>query len=142
MMTKKQVATLLFLMMMMVALTGLVNAQTSTIIKAKLPFDFVESGRTMPAGECVVAVVVRNGRTVLSIGSGNQHVYEFPDADESMNASRETALVFHQYGDRYFLAGIKRNGKIGYHLPTSRLESELQARNVPEQAFTLLASTK
>jgi hypothetical protein len=141
MMTKKQAVTLLFLLMT-VALTGLVNAQTSTMIKAQVPFEFVENGKTMPAGECIVAVVVSNGRTVLSIRSGNQHVYEFPDADESMNASRETALVFHQYGGQYFLAGIKRDGKIGYHLPISRLESELQARNVPEQAFTLLASAK
>ena len=140
MMTKKQAATLLFLMM--VALTGLGNAQTSTIIKAKVPFEFVENGKTMPAGECIVAVVVSNGRTVLSIGSGNQHVYEFSDLDESMNASGRTVLVFHQYGDRYFLAGIKRDGKTGYHLPMSRLESELQARNAPEQAITLLASAK
>ncbi|MFZ1053035.1 MAG: hypothetical protein WBP65_14855 [Candidatus Sulfotelmatobacter sp.] len=140
MMMKKQAATLLILML--VGLTGLVNAQTSTMIKAQVPFEFVANGKTMPAGECIIAVVVSNGRTVLSISGGKQHIYALPNADESPNASKETALVFHQFGDRYFLAGIKREGRIGYQLPASRLEGELQARNVAEQVFTLLASAK
>jgi len=137
--TKKHAATLLILMV--VGLTGLANAQMSTTIKAQVPFEFVVNGKTMPAGECIIEVDV-NGRTLLSIRSAKQHAYAFPITAESPNASQETALVFHQYGDRYFLAGVKREGKIGYQLPTSRLEGELQARNVTEQVFTLLASAK
>ena len=139
MMTKKHAATLLILML--VGLTGLVNAQMSTTFKAQVPFDFVANGETMQAGESIITVL-DTGRTVLSVSSGKQHAYAFSIADESPNASKETALVFHQYGDRYFLAGIKREGRIGYQLPASRLEGELQARNVPEQVFTLLASAK
>jgi hypothetical protein len=139
MMTKKHAATLLILVL--VGLTGLVNAQMSTMIKAQVPFEFVANGKTMPAGECIIAVM-GTGRTVLSISSGKQHDYALPNADESPNASKETALVFHRYGDRYFLAGIKREGRIGYQLPASKLEGELQARNVAEEVFTLLASAK
>jgi hypothetical protein len=134
---KKHAATLLILMV--AGLTGLANAQMSTMFRAPVPFEFVANSKTMPAGECIIQVV-GYGRARLSISSGKQHAYAFSIAAESPNASNETALVFHQYGDRYFLAGIKREGRIGYQLPASRLEGELQARNVAEQVFTLLAS--
>jgi len=140
MMTKKHAATLLILML--VGLTGLVNAQMSTALKAEVPFEFVANGKTMPSGECKVDVVVSNGQTLLSISSGKQHIFAFPIPDESPKASKQTALVFHRYGDRYFLAGLKHEGGIGYELPASRPEHELLARNVPWQVFTLLASAK
>jgi hypothetical protein len=136
---KKYIATLLILMV--VGLMGLANAQMSTMVKAQVPFEFVANGKAMPADECTIQIMV-DGRTALSISCGKQHIYAFPIADEPPNASKETALVFHQYGDRYFLASIKRAGRIGYQLPTSKREGELQARNVPERAFTLLAFTK
>ena len=137
---KKHAATLLILMV--VGFTGLAKAQMSSVIKAEVPFEFVANGQTMPAGECIIAVVVSNGTTVLSVGSGKQHVQAFPTRDELPNASKETALVFHQYGDRYFLAGIKRAGATGYGLPASRQEGELRAQNVSEKVFTLLASAR
>lgn len=129
------------LLMTLVGFTGLLNAQTSTTIKTQVPFAFVSNGKTMPAGECTIAVDV-NGRTVLSISSGERHTYALPIADESSNARKKTALVFHRYGDRYFLTGIQREKGIGYQLPVSRLERELQARNIPWQVFALLASAK
>jgi hypothetical protein len=137
--TKKHNATLLILML--VGLTGLVQAQMSTRFKAQVPFAFVANGKTMPAGECKIAFDV-NGRTVLSISSGKQHVFAVPIADVSPNARKKTALVFHRYGDQYFLTSIKREGGTGYQLPPSRLERELQAGNVAEEVFTLLASVE
>lgn len=137
--TKKHNATLLILML--VGLTGLVQAQMSTLFKAQVPFDFVANGKTMPAGECTIAVDV-NGRTLLSISSGEQHAIAFPIADESPRARKKTALVFHHYGNRYFLVAIEHEGGTGYQLPASRSERELLARNVPWQVFTLLASAK
>src|SRR5215472_3715364 len=109
------------------------------MIKAQVPFQFVANGKTMPAGECIVAVVVSNGRQ-WSRSAAGQHVYALPNADESPNASKETALVFQEHGDRYFLAGIKHEGGVGYELPASRLEGELRTRNAAGEVFTLLAS--
>ena len=129
------------LLMTLVGLTGLLNAQTSTTVKAQVPFAFVAAGKTMPAGECTITISV-NGRTLLSISCGKQHAYALPLAGRSLNARHQTALVFHQYGDRYFLTGIKRGNGIGYQMPASARERELQARNLPWQAFTLLASAK
>lgn len=129
------------LILTLVGLTGLLNAQKSATVKAQVPFDFIANGQRMPAGECTIDVEL-NGRALLSISSGNQHNFAFPVDDESASAKKETALVFHHYGNRYFLVAIKREGKTGYQLPTGRLERELQARNVPGQEFTLLASVQ
>ena len=129
------------LLMTLVGLAGLLNAQGPTTVEAQIPFTFVANGTTMPAGECTIAVVV-NGRTLLSISSGEHHAYAFPIADQSSNTRKKNVLVFHQYGDRYFLTGIKRENGSGYQLPVSKLERELQAQNVPWQVFTLLASAK
>jgi hypothetical protein len=137
--TKKHTATLL--MLMFVGLTGLAHAQMDTSIKAQVPFNFVANGKTMLSGECTIQIMV-NGRTALSISSGNQHLFAFAIADESSNPSNKAALVFHRYGDRYFLAGIKRPGEIGYELPASKLESEQRAGNIPKEVFTLLASVE
>ena len=137
--TKKHTATLLILMF--VGLTGLVHAQMYTTIKAQVPFKFVANGKTMPAGECTIQIMV-NGRTSLSISSGNQHASAFPIADESPNGSKKTALVFHRYGGRYFLTRIERAGRTGYEFPASKLESELRAGNMAEEVFTLLASAE
>ena len=137
--TKKHTATLLILMF--VGLTGLVQAQMSTRFNAQVPFAFVANGKTMPAGECIIAFDV-NGRTLLWIRSGEQQVFTVPIADVSPNARKKTALVFHRYGGQYFLTSINREGGTGYQLPPSRLERELKARNIPWQVFTLLASAK
>ncbi len=128
------------LLMALVGLTGLLNAQSATIT-ARVPFDFIANGNTLPAGECTIAIEV-NGRALLLMSSGNQHNFAFSIDDESASSKRENALVFHRYGDRYFLVAIKREGKTGYKLPASKLERELQARNLPSEVLTLLASAK
>lgn len=124
-----------------VALVGLGHAQMDTTIEAQVPFSFVANGTTMPAGECIVKIMV-NGRTALSISCGTQHAFAFPIADVSASAQNKTGLVFHQYGDHFFLTSIKRQGEAGYQLRTGSVERGLQARNVPWQVFTLLASAK
>lgn len=129
------------LLMTLVGLTGLLNAQSSARITAQVPFDFVAYGKAMPAGQCNITVDL-NGRPMLSITSGKQHTFAFPVMDLSAASRRETALIFHHYGNNYFLAEIKRSGRASYQLPAGKLERELQARNIPMHEFTLLASAK
>ncbi len=136
--TKKHAATLLILMM--VALTGLANAQT-VMLKAEVPFDFVVNGTTIPAGQCLIQSL-DNVRTVLSISNGNQHGWVLPIGDQSSKVGKKTSLVFHRYGNRYFLAAINRAGKGGYELPATKLEEELRAQNIHQEVFTLVASAR
>lgn len=136
----KKHATTLFVVML-IALPGLLSAQTNSVIKAQVPFEFVANGVTMPAGSYSITIS-GDGQKILGITNGDQHVYAIPNATESLNASDATSLVFHRYDDRYFLAGIKIQGwNRGYALPAGRVEGELQASNAPEGDVILLASS-
>lgn len=128
------------LILTMVALTGLASAQR--MITAQVPFDFVANGKTMPAGECKIEVQ-GNGQTALWISSGGQHTFALPQDSVLSKASGQTSLVFHRYGDRYFLAAIQREGRAeGYVIPMGKVESELRAQNVTERDMTLIASAE
>jgi len=128
------------LILMLAALTGLASAQTK--ITAEVPFDYVVNGKTMLAGECTIKAE-GDGQTVLWITSENARMAVLPNATQSSKASDTTKLVFHKYGDRYFLSSIEREGQNrGYELPASKLEAELRAQNVAENDIVLLASAE
>jgi len=136
---KKQATTVLILML--AALTGLVNAQAvRPRIVANVPFEFIANGKTMPAGKCTITAL-GDGMTILSIRSGNENLLAVPQDTESRHASEKTTLVFHRYGDLYFLASISRQGQTrGYELPVQKIEAELRAQNIAEKDMLLLAS--
>lgn len=112
-------------------------------IIAQVPFEFRVGDKIFPMGECVVepalndgkAVVVRNVRankSMLSAASAKE--LAGPVADHF-------ALVFHRYGNTYFLSGIKVAGlRHMYRLPEGRAEAELRAKNVPSSEQVLLAA--
>jgi hypothetical protein len=137
---KNHAATLLILTM--AGLTGLASAQSGTTIIAQVPFNYIVNGKAMPAGESRVRVE-NNGQAYLWITSEQRSAFAMPNIDESAKPAEETSLVFHKYGDRYFLAGLKREGQNrSYELPAGSLEKELRASNIDERDVTLVASLK
>jgi hypothetical protein len=136
----KHTATMLILML--AALTGLVNAQTGTMVIAQVPVNYVANGKTMPAGEVRVKIE-NNGQLYLSITSGNQRIFALLQTTESAKAAEASNLVFHKYGNRYFLASVSQQGQnVSYQLPAVNLEKELRASNVDEKDVRLVASLK
>ncbi|HTR23134.1 MAG TPA: hypothetical protein VMI10_04075 [Terriglobales bacterium] len=123
-------------------LTGLANAQSGSTVIAEVPFNYIANGRHMPAGETRVKIE-NNGQTYLWIAAESRSAFAMPVPNDSMKPSEETKLVFHRYGDRYFLAGVQREGQTrSYELPAGSLEKELRASNVEEKDVTLVASLK
>ena len=137
---KKQAATLLILTLL--AVPGFVSAQSRQIIKAQVPFDFIVNGKSLPAGECSIEAQ-GNGQTYLLVSSGSHRTFVLPNATESSTVSAETKLVFHRYGDRYFLSSISREGNNrGYGLPAGKAEKELRAQKAAEGEVTLAAAVQ
>ena len=104
-------------------------------------FEFVVGNKVVPAGECVVKaatadikmVTIRNGEAKVALFATIQPI-------ETGKPAGHYALVFHQYGDRYFLWGMKIEGtRVMYQLPESKAEIELRAQNVPASDKILLA---
>jgi hypothetical protein len=130
----------------LVVLSGMAAAQlmSSSRIAAQVPFEFVVGNKIVPAGECVVQTATMDGKTLM-IRNADAKVSLFATASqtESKQGASHYALVFKQYGDRYFLSAIKLQGsKIAYQLPESRAEAELRAQNVSATEETLVATLK
>jgi len=110
-------------------------------IVTKVPFEFVVGNKPIPAGECVVQAATGDLKTVM-IRNGEAKVSLFStiSTTETGKPAGNYALVFHQYGDRYFLWGMKLEGtRVMYRLPESKAEIELRAQNVPATDKILLA---
>lgn len=113
-----------------------------TALRAMIPFDFSVRGRTLPAGEYEITRMA-NASDVLLISGVTKHdhaVFETEPVDASRISSR-AEIVFHRYGDKYFLSEVFGGGEqTGRELSESRQERNLKRelaasndkRNQPE----------
>ena len=104
------------------------NAQLSIPIKAKIPFDFNVGNKKLPAGEYTFSrlSVVSDSKVMLVRGVGVGVLQSTSEA-EVLRPKNESTLVFHKYGDQYFLEQIWTGGEQeGTQLPESRGERTAQ----------------
>ena len=137
----KYAMRMLAIVVTMMPLLASAQLGSSDRLVAKVPFQFRAGERLIPAGECAVQRTNMNSRTLV-IGNWGAKVGLFanPSIAEVTETSSTNAMVFHKYGDRYFLTSIKLKGsKAVYRLHESKAEAELRAQNVPASQEILLA---
>ncbi|HSE31392.1 MAG TPA: hypothetical protein VLA93_07420 [Pyrinomonadaceae bacterium] len=103
------------------------NAQ-SRRSRAEVPFEFVANNMTLPAGQYYIADL-STGREIVKIINTKQAKTVFAmTIPLSRNRDSEKAkLVFHRYGNRYFLAEIWAAGEQeGQKLRKSREEKAIE----------------
>jgi hypothetical protein len=135
-----------FVVVSLVVFSGMAVAQLigSSRIVAQVPFEFMVGNRIVPAGECDLWATTMDGRT-LTIRNTDAKVGLFATTSqvESKQPAAHYALVFKQYGNRYFLSEIKLEGsKVSYQLQESKAEAEMRAQNVSAREETLLAAKR
>jgi hypothetical protein len=119
-----------------VALVGsvllpLVHAQVNGPIQGKIPFSFYVGNKALPAGNYVVRPL-GSLHNVLAIQNAENHASALTIVPIGVQAAsaQNTKLVFHRYGNTYFLSqvwqGLGRNE--GLQLVPSKTERELAAR--------------
>lgn len=136
--TKQLLAAVVFLMPL------LASAQLShtVAITTQVPFEFAVGDRVIPAGNYIVqaansasnTLLIRHADTTLRLFSSTYvgETREAPETDE---------LVFHKYGDRYFLSAIRLEGsRVVYEIPESKEEFALRMRNESSTEETLHAN--
>lgn len=97
-------------------------------MKADVPFEFIVNGSTLPPGQYTVqSFGAMDGKTLLVRNAEmNQNATVNAIGLESKTTAKATKLVFHRYGDRYFLAQVWIAGnERGHALPKSHREAEL-----------------
>jgi hypothetical protein len=116
----------------------------SSQLDTKVPFNFLVGNRFIPAGECIVKSAGRGQATItIQNVAAKVSLFSLVTTAGAQKGSEVNALIFHRYGNDYFLAGVKlaQNGA-AYALPQGKLEAELRAQNVPETEEILLAAVK
>ena len=127
---KKQVLRVLAILslvgtLMVVGATAPAAAQTFNQIRVDIPFDFNDGARVFPSGKYTIRPIGVNGTTGISITSDDGKASEMRICfnAETTSPRNESALVFHRYGDHYFLAQIWVAGDpIGFQLPKTSVE--------------------
>src|SRR6266487_898025 len=102
-------------------------AQSADNIVLKVPFSFVAGKKTLPAGEYTVRRAL-SSRLILIRNAGGRREYTtiltMPVPSETM--ARVAKLVFHRYGDQYFLHQVwTPENERGGQLSKARAELEL-----------------
>jgi hypothetical protein len=111
------------LALMAVALVVNVNAQNKE--RADVPFSFAVADKMLPAATYDISDVAAHAILIRDFKSGTGTMIQFRPADgkQAMHAR----LVFHKYGERYFLYQVWSIDGQGMQLRESKLEREERA---------------
>jgi len=123
----------------------LAAAQLGNGVVAQVPFEFTVANHVVPAGDWLVQWALPNTKGTVQIRnlSGKEGLFVPVLPDEAPKARKDCALVFHRYGQLYFLAGIATTGSHTiYRLRETKAEAELRARNMTAAEENIIASMK
>src|ERR1700730_8868015 len=114
----KYARRMLALTLIMLPVLATAELSTTDKIVAQVPFEFMVGNKHVSAGECVVQSATMGGRTlVIRSFTGKVSLFSSASPDETKKPAGTYALVFHKYGDQYFLTEIKLAGNRTIYLP-------------------------
>ncbi|MCM3906277.1 MAG: hypothetical protein ND866_31705 [Pyrinomonadaceae bacterium] len=91
------------------------HAQSSSVV-ADVPFEFTVGGKSLKAGEYSVRAFTASGDTLLIRNQdSNAAIIQLTNSIRARIAPEQGKLVFHRYGQRYFLSEVWTTGE-----PTGR----------------------
>ena len=106
------------------------NAQLTIPIRAKIPFDFNVGEKKLPAGKYTFSRLSGfsdNHAMSVSNADASVHVFQSTFEASALKAKNESTLVFHKYGDQYFLEQIFLGGeREGTQIAESRSERTIR----------------
>lgn len=115
------------LAIVLVSAAASANAQSAKKVSANIPFDFVVGDQTMTAGDYNLRATTAPDNGLLIQGDNGQSSMRLTNSIEPRKDRRNSRLVFHRYGQRYFLAEVWTGaGNVGRHLLKSRQERAIQ----------------
>ena len=113
------------------------NAQSSKKIVADVPFEFSVGYKTMPAGQYSVQIVLSAGNGLLiQNADATESVVRLTEATDSIKDKTHARLIFHRYGERYFLAEVWNGAETSGHRVFKSLEESAIERELASTAST------
>jgi hypothetical protein len=100
---------------------------TSTFVTADIPFDFIVADKTLPSGKYSVRAATSAGGTVkVSSPDGKSSALRLTDLLIAKGNKRNARMVFHRYGQKYFLAEVWSGEDYGRKLRQCKTERILR----------------
>ena len=125
---------------MLAALAAGVSQAQSARLTADVPVPFVVGDRTLPAGTYKVDESAGSAAVVIH-AAGGRNVPAIANNTTSARDQKVSKLVFHRYGDRYFLAEIwSRGTSTGRQFPPTSLERELSSQKAIARTQVMVAA--
>lgn len=117
------------------------QAQSDSLVAAKVPFNFVIRDHALPAGEYLFSLIQVGASDAIKIQSADGHITAFvPTRSTKRNASQaETRLVFNRYGDQYFLSQVWGLGDSMQQVAKPRAEDRLVATSAEKKNVSVAA---
>lgn len=107
-MTKKLYSMFAMLSLCLMLAVVSVHAQSGNKLTVNIPFDFSIGNQTLPAGEYSVKQFSQRSMLIESADGRTRAIAQTPRIvqDGANEGTPQEKLVFHQYGNQYFLAQI------------------------------------
>ena len=112
----------------LVLAAGSANAQSSRRVTANVPFEFIVGNKTFEAGDYEVnAATLGAEAMVIRNEDSRRAITRLTNPIVTMSPKSSARLVFHKYGDTYFLAEVWSGGDYnGRQLLESKRERSLR----------------
>jgi len=103
-------------------------------VKATVPFNFTVGDSTLPAGTYMISNN-GNARELLSLQNWDKRVniMTMGTPDDYNSKKQDNVLVFHKYGDQYYLSEIRSEGA-SINIEFTPTKAEKRARTQVEEA--------
>jgi hypothetical protein len=124
--------------------TASAYAQTG-VVKAKVPFNFIVNKTQISAGQYLIHPLGTMNSGAMTLESSDRKVVMafLPNACESSQPPQTTKVVFHRYGEQYFLAQIWSAGnERGHELPKTEQEREVAMSYPAAQDVVVVATLR
>lgn len=100
---------------------------TSTLVTADIPFDFIVGDQTLPSGKYIVRSASDDGKALkISSRDGESSVVRLTNVADEKTKRRMARMVFHRYGQQYFLAEVWTGDTYGRQLLKCKRERHLR----------------
>ena len=141
-----RVITKVTLLSAMIILTSVGSAHGQSLANGarfNIPFDFAFGENKLPAGKYSIGrALPSSGDTMLALADGNGRSKAILLSQAAMRSRPNTlaTLVFHRYGDQYFLVQVWPAGaESGREFPASKLERQVYKQLTSNPSATKVA---
>jgi hypothetical protein len=136
----KSVRTLITICLLFTAATLFAQTENHQLMRVKIPFSFSVQDRSLPAGEYNIFTVLPERAIRITSTDGRYSAIVNTLPNYASSPSENSRLIFHRYGDEYFLAEVWTAGQdVGRNPMLSKPAMDLASNGSSHQTWTVLA---